>query len=74
MLPLGFSRSEIRHQLYLSSNNADVAAGRLLDREREEGRREGKGGEEFVDDSKEGTEKKKFSIGKFEVHSCTWPI
>ena len=48
LLPLGFSRAEIRRQLYLSANNVDTAANRLLDREREgEGRREGgRGGEE----------------------------
>ena len=70
MLPLGFSRSEIQQQLYLSSNNADIAACRLLDREGGEGGGEGEEEEKLVDDSKESTEKKKkFSIEKFEVHS-----
>ena len=36
LLPLGFSRSAIRHQLYLNSNDVDTAACRLLDSEKEE--------------------------------------
>ena len=62
LLPLGFSKTEIRHQLYLSSNNVNDAACRLLDRQREEKGREGEG----VGNDEE-TSEKKFSIGKFEV-------
>ena len=75
LLPLGFSRTEIRQQLYLSSNSLDTAACRLLDKDKEErrggeGEREGQGdgGEGVMDGSQEGTEQKKnFTIGKFEV-------
>ena len=57
LLPLGFSRAEIRRQLYRSANNVDTAANRLLDREREgEGRRDGgrEGEEESVREGERG--------------------
>ena len=80
LLPLGFSRAEIRRQLYLSSNSVTMAANRLLDREREGGEemdgagkeeREGEEEEEEggvrreeVDEEKKG---KSFSISQIEV-------
>lgn len=77
LLPLGFSRSAIRHQLYLNSNDVDTAACRLLDSEKEEeGEREEE--REGRDDSWEEVEpEKNFSIGKYEVStvcsSVIWP-
>ena len=69
LLPLGFSRSEICHQLSISSNNVNDAANRLLDMRRKQGEREGEGeGEDGVIDAYQEETDKKFSIGKFEVH------
>ena len=67
LLPLGYTKSEIRQQLFLNSTNhgeAATATSRVGEREMELGKVKEK--VEAVDSGKEDTGKK-FTVGKIEV-------
>ena len=64
MLPLGYTKSEIRHQLFLNSNNHSSSEGDPA--VREEGVEEGQGTGGKVEEVDTATGMK-FTVGKIEV-------